>query len=51
MNMEKSIIDYILAIEAFRKWLVNGDITEIEFRELKSFVAESCGLPENSIYR
>lgn len=51
MSREHSVIHYVLAVEAFRKWLENGIITEREFREIESEAADRHRLPQNSIYR
>ena len=51
MTQNASIIHYILAIAAFRKWLDCGFITVSEFREIELLTAERHGLPKNSIYR
>ncbi len=51
MSREHSVIHYVLAVEAFRKWFENGFITECEFRKIEADAADRHGLPQNSIYR
>lgn len=51
MSREQAIIRYLLATDAYRKWLGNGVITEAEFLEIRSHAADRYGLSENSIYR
>ena len=51
MSRERSLIHYVLAVAAFRKWLEHGLISEAEFREIEAAAADRHGLPQNSIYR
>jgi len=53
MTSEKlqHIAAYKTAIILFRKLLKNGTITESEFHQCESNIAEKCGLSLCSIYR
>ena len=51
MSMEQSVIHYLTAMSAFRKWLEQGIISDQEMHEIEAMAAARYGLPKGSIYR
>jgi len=51
MSREQSVIHYLTAISAFRKWLEQGIISNQELHEIESLTAGNYNLPKGSIYR
>lgn len=51
MSKEQVIIHYRTAISVFRKWLVEGIITEEELAKIDSLLAQKYSLSSSSIYR
>lgn len=51
MCKEKAIINYRMAMSVFRKWLVEGILTEEELTKIDIIIARKYGLSPCSIYR
>ena len=51
MNKDKAIIHYRIAVQAFKKWVKEGIITETEFLNIEALIADKYDLSKGSIYR
>lgn len=51
MSKEQAVIHYLAALSVFEYWLDQDIISDQEYREITSMIADRYSLPKLSIYR